>query len=94
MKSKLPRIIRPLIPENGFGDKLYSTITFLVDFNRWPNYHSPKTFNEHLLRLKLSSKPFDPLWGFITDKEYFKMYVKNQVGSEFVVNTYLSLIHI
>lgn len=88
MNSKVLKTLRPVIPKNKYGDSIFSVLTFLLVHKRWPDLQSPKTFNEHVLKLKLSRKSHDPLLGYITDKEYFKAYVKAQIGEDYIIQTF------
>jgi hypothetical protein len=76
------------LPSNRTGDTLFSAALFYKYHGRWPNLRSPRLFNEHMLRLKLSPAAIDPLRQFVTDKEHVKLYVRATVGEIHNVATF------
>lgn len=73
------------LPENRFGDKLFSLIRFIDSHKRLPA--RTKTFNDVLYRAKTSEEMLDPLRVFVSDKEFVKLYVKAVVGDQYNVPT-------
>lgn len=88
-KSQLQRILRlankTVIPDNRFGDRLFSYLAFIIDHKRLPS--DSMTFNDVLYRIKTSEEILDPLRVFVSDKEFVKLYVKAVVGDEYNVPT-------
>jgi TupA-like ATPgrasp len=68
------------LPATPAGDALFSSALFYKYHGRWPNLRTPRLWNEHMLRLKLSPSATDPLRQFVTDKEHVKLYVRAAVG--------------
>ena len=66
--------------------KLYLICVYWLKNGEYLNLHSPKTFNEKLNWLKLYNH--NPLYSIMADKYRVKEYVKNTIGSEFVVPQY------
>ena len=76
------------LPATRAGDTLFSAALFYKYHGRWPNLRQPRLFNEHMLRLKLSSSAVEPLRQFVTDKEHVKLYVRATVGEIHNVATF------
>ena len=54
------RALKFCIPEALWGDRLYSRIHFLYTHGRLARSHSPKSFNDHIFRLRLGRLFADP----------------------------------
>lgn len=68
------------------SDRAYLSIRFRRKFGRWPALRHPRSFNEHLLDYKLSTKG-DPRLPRLSDKAAVKDYVAATVGPEYVIPT-------
>jgi hypothetical protein len=75
-----------------FWNKVLSVVEFYAYHNRVPNLVRPKSFNEHMLKLKVSSELGSALRTRISDKEYLKDYVRERVGDQFNVRT-ITVLH-
>ncbi|MGK2911867.1 MAG: ATP-grasp fold amidoligase family protein [Sphingobium sp.] len=71
------------------SDEWYLRVRFRRRFGRWPNLRKPLTFNEHLLRYKLSSRT-DSRLPVLADKIAVKNAVMAQIGEEHIIPTYWS----
>ena len=74
-----------------WGDWLYSILDFRFYHGYFPNLNRPRTFCEHLLRLKLSAEILDPMRQFVTDKEHVKTYIRATIGDRYNVPTHAVL---
>lgn len=52
----------------------------------WANLDRPRTFNEKLLRSKLSGE--HRKYGYLVDKELVKAWVRQRIGPAYVIETY------
>ena len=68
------------------SDSLYLRIRFRRRFGWWPRVRRPQTFNEHLLRYKLTSRA-DPRLPILADKLAAKAAVKAQIGEDYIIPT-------
>ncbi|WP_189338307.1 ATP-grasp fold amidoligase family protein [Sphingobium sp. SCG-1] len=68
------------------SDNLYLRVRFRQQFGWWPNVRNPRSFNEHLLRYKLSSKS-DQRLPLLADKIAAKAAVAQQIGEHHVIPT-------
>ena len=84
-------VLRYVLPTTGWGDYVYTLISYVFRLRRIPRITNPRLFNDHLLRLKLSRALSDPLRQFITDKEYVKQYIRGSVGEEYTLTTFAVL---
>lgn len=66
-------------------DKLYLDLQFYNSFHRFPNWKSPKTFNEKIQWLKLYDR--NPDYVKMVDKYAVKDIVAGIIGSEHVIPT-------
>lgn len=68
------------------SDDLYLRIRFRRQFGWWPHVRRPRTFNEHLLRYKLTSRT-DPRLPLLADKIAAKTHVGEVIGSQHIIPT-------
>lgn len=66
-------------------DKFYLSCLIRVTCGYWPNWKSPKTYNEKLNWLKLYDRR--PEYTMMVDKYAVKDYVSSIIGSEYVIPT-------
>jgi len=80
------RIVIRCLPKNRFGDRVSAFIIFFVHHWRLPK---PKdhSLNDLVYWVKSSDEIYIPLRGFVSDKEYSKMYVTSKVGEKYNVPT-------
>lgn len=78
-------IVRRL-PKNRVGDKLSSFIIFWVHQGRRPR-RSGHSLNDLVYSIKSSDEICSPLRGFVSDKEFSKMYVASKIGDKYNVPT-------
>lgn len=88
MNSLYARIIRKI--DRGYGLHIFSDETYLkamyyLGFDKQLNLDTPETFNEKLQWLKLNDR--NPLYTTMVDKYAAKEYVKNIIGSEYIIET-------
>ncbi len=69
------------------GDRIYSTARFLRHHRRLPRFRVPRSFNDHLFRLKHGGALEEPLRHFTADKEQLKSYAAEVVGRDYVLPT-------
>lgn len=79
------RILISLIPENRFGDRVFSYITFFVRHRRLPT--KKLIFNDVLYQIKTTDEILNPLRIFVSDKEFVKLYVKAILDDKYNVPT-------
>lgn len=72
---------------NRVSDQWYLRVRFRRRFGWWPNLKKPRTFNEHLLRYKLTSRT-DSRLPVLADKIAAKDAVMAQIGDEHIIPTY------
>lgn len=75
-----------LLPKSHWADCLYAYIKFIRVHHRIPLANSMK-FNDVLYRIKVSGELSNPLRTFVTDKEYFKLYVRSVASEKYIVPT-------
>ena len=80
-------MLRQILPETLWGDRLFGLYRFRKRLGRLPE-RRPVRFNDHLFALKTSGAGYDPLVQLVTDKEYAKLYISSVVGSEYTIETY------
>ncbi|MDE0334993.1 MAG: ATP-grasp fold amidoligase family protein [Defluviicoccus sp.] len=80
-------ILRTLLPETLWGDRVYGHYNFRRRLGRSPE-SPPVRFNDHLFAFKTSGIGYDPLVQFVTDKEYAKLYIAAVLGEEYIIKTY------
>ena len=78
--NTIARQILSLLP-----DRLYLDLQFYKSFHRFPNWKSPKTFNEKIQWLKLYDR--NPDYVRMVDKYTVKDIVAGIIGSEHVIPT-------
>lgn len=71
---------------NRVSDSWYLRVRFRRRFGWWPNVRRPRTFNEHLLRYKLTSRT-DRRFPILADKVAAKIAVTAQIGEEHIIPT-------
>lgn len=79
-------LINRFSPKNRLGDNFVSFCRFVFAHKRMPKA-SRLYFNDVIYRMKVSGELEDPLRVFVSDKEFFKLYVSSKVGEEYVVPT-------
>lgn len=82
--------ISSIIPKSERVDYLFSLLKFAKVHKRLPS-KDKKIFNDVLFRIKTTREISDPMRVFLTDKEYFKIFVKSIVGEQYTVPTYAIL---
>lgn len=75
------------LPKSELGDRVFSVVLFTVKLRYRPNLKHPVTYNDFMLKLKLSAVGMNPLREFIADKEYVKLYLAAKIGDEHNVPT-------
>ena len=63
-------------------------MSFARSHGRWPNTGAPERLTDHLYRIKADGRLLDPLYQFLTDKEYAKGYIAGVLGPGFTPETY------
>ncbi len=66
-------------------DKVFLSLKYYKTFRVFPNWKSPKTFNEKLQWLKLYNRK--PEYTILVDKYSVKKYVANIIGEEYIIPT-------
>ena len=79
-----------VLPENDFGDHLYSFISFIRMHRRLPS--DKLLFNDVLYKIKTTKEISNPLRVFVSDKVFVKLFVKAVVGDQFNVPT-INVLH-
>jgi hypothetical protein len=82
----ISRVLRALLPQNAWGDKVYAYIRFCQRLGRRPR-RVGSGLNDTLFRLKTDGTLLDPLRQYISDKEYVKIFIAGTVGSQYAVPT-------
>lgn len=90
--SGVVEAIKVLLPRNLVGDFFWSVWKYHDDFGRLPNLFSPKSFNEHLLRIKLSSDGRSAIRALVSDKELLKEFVRQRLGDGMTPKT-IAVLH-
>lgn len=67
-------------------DRIYAHIEYFLIFKRILSLHSPKTFNEKLIYLKLSYS--DPQYALFCDKVNVRTYVQEKIGDHILPKVY------
>lgn len=70
----------PILP-----DELYLKVRFRHRVGYWPNFKTPKTYNEKLQWLKLNNRR--PEYTNMVDKIESKKYVASIIGKEYIIPT-------
>lgn len=76
------------IVKNFFGflpDKLYLSLRYRCQMDRWINWKHPKTFTEKLQWLKVYD--YKPEYTRLVDKLAVKDYVADRIGKEYIIPT-------
>jgi len=88
----IKQVIKPIyynfikiIPNNNFGDKIFSLLHFIRAYRRLPN--KEKLLSNYLFQLKHTFEGYNPLRAYVSDKAFVKDYVKGKVGDEYNVPT-------
>jgi len=88
----IKQIIKPIyynlikvIPNNNFGDKIFSLVHFIRAHRRLPN--KQKLLSNYLFQLMHSCEGYNPLRAYVSDKAFVKDYVKGKAGDEYNVPT-------
>lgn len=80
-----------LLPHTEWGNRLYWRLSFRKRQGRWPNVKNPERFTDHLYRIKTDGRMLDPLYQYVTDKEYAKDYIAGVLGPGHTPDTYAVL---
>ena len=75
-----------ILPKIVFFDKLYLKILYKYHMKKKLNLKNPQTYNEKLQWLKLYDRK--PIYTNMVDKYEVKNYVKNIIGSQYIIPTY------
>lgn len=78
------------LPQNRWGDKIWSLKRFIQVHKRLPT--KLPIYNDVLFNIKTSDEIIDPLRVFTTDKEFVKLFVKAVIGEKYNVPT-LAVLH-
>lgn len=70
---------------NLLPDKVYISLQYFKYFRCFPNFRSPKTFNEKLQWLKVNNRK--DIYTTMVDKYRVKKYVSDIIGEEYVIPT-------
>lgn len=84
--SRFWNLLSAVLPETIWADSVYAFIKFVRVHRRLPSTRA-MMLNDMLYRIKTSGELVNPLRVFLTDKEYFKVYVKSILGDNYVVPT-------
>lgn len=79
-------LLDKLLPENKFGDRLFSLIRFFQAHKRLPDANN-FLFNDRYFFMKTSDDIDKPLRALTTDKELVKLFIKSVVGNQYNVET-------
>jgi hypothetical protein len=84
---------RTLDPVTRFpaGDLAHGVAYFRFEQGRFPRLRRPRTFSDHLFKLKFSRDLTNPLRVFVSDKEHVKLYVRDLAGDTYNVPTHAVL---
>ena len=82
----LRRTLAGLLPYSPWGDKYHDIVNFRRRHHYWPRLRGPRTFNEHLLRLRIDHLG-DEKRRYVSDKIQLKTFVADTVGSRYVIPT-------
>lgn len=74
-------LMAPIIP-----DKAYLKVEFWFNMGYWPDFKTPKTFNEKIQCLKLESRKH-PEYTVMVDKVAAKEYVASIIGEDYLIPT-------
>ena len=66
-------------------DRLYIKLQYFYHYKKFPNLKAPQSFNEKIQYLKLNA--YKPLYSIMVDKFAVKDYVREEIGSEYVIPT-------
>ena len=81
-------IPKRLLPRNTKGDREFCRRRFVRRQRRHPNLRNPRRFTDRLYGLKVDGSLSDPLYQFVTDKEFAKQYIESAVGPGYAPETY------
>jgi len=90
LQKKIYDLLLRIIPENRYGDKFISLVTFLRTHHRFPTRKF--ILNDFLYNIKTSDEIIDPTRVLVSDKEFVKMFVKSIVGEQYNVPT-ITILH-
>ena len=74
------------------GIRLYEKIRAYYNLGYWPNFHNPKTFNEHIMHNKHYADTTK--YVELSDKLLVRSYVEKKVGLEVLTTLYYSGEHL
>lgn len=80
MIKDIAKIISHILP-----DKMYITLKYFSNFNCFPNFKNPRTYNEKLQWIKLYDRK--PEYTKMVDKYEAKKYIASVVGDEYIIPT-------
>lgn len=84
----MKKFIKQIWPRSPLFDYVYHLLIFLIDFHRLPSRRAGR-FCDMIFFEKISTSDLF-LKAFLTDKEYFKMFVRDRFGSDLVPQTFFS----
>lgn len=90
VKQLLKLIPLKKLPQNAWGDKVWSLKRFIQVHKRLPT--KLPIYNDVLFNIKTSDEILNPLRVFTTDKEFVKLFVKAVIGEQYNVPT-LAVLH-
>ena len=65
-----------------YDDERYNEVLYKLSFGKKGNFKNPKTFNEHVINIKLYAD--EDGFEFYTDKYNVRKYVEKQVGEKYL----------
>jgi hypothetical protein len=83
-KNTMKRVFITII-KFVFGKRLLINFKSIFLLNSFQNLSSPKTYNEKINYRKLN--PYNPLYGFCSNKYLVKFYVSSTIGSKYTIET-------
>lgn len=80
-RNSIKLIVRSII-----GKNLFERINIRRQLGYWPHIHKPRTFCEHLTRMKLYER--DPRFVEYSDKFLVRDFIKSRIGEEYLSTLY------
>ena len=93
LARQIAAILTRVLPANNQGDALYAWMHYLVNQRRLPGGKYSGRLNDYFYRLKVDGTLLDPLYQFVSDKEYAKFYINAVVGRQLTLKTFQILRH-
>ena len=87
LARQIAAILSRGLPANSQGDALYAWMHYLVNQGRLPGGKYSGRLSDYFCRLKVDGTLLDPLYQFVSDKEYAKYFISAVVGRQFTLKT-------